>query len=74
MTRDHAAQGGIELDELPAHMRKLAADMQRVGAAIRYFGGFGAFAEYGELLELQSAPILIETAAMMERMRGVTTQ
>jgi hypothetical protein len=70
MTRDHAAQGGIELDELPAHMRKLAADMQRVGAAIRYFGGFGAFAEYGDLLELQSAPVLRQLAAQIESFRG----
>lgn len=74
MRRDHAEQGGIELDELPAHMRALAEDMQRVGSAIRYFGGLGAFAEYGEMLESQSAPILIEAAAMMERMRGVTQQ
>lgn len=69
MHRPHAAQGGIELDELPAHMRKLAQDMERVGAAIRYFGGFGPFAEYGDMLEAQSAPVLRELAEMMERMR-----
>ncbi len=74
MTRDHAAQGGIELDELPAHMRKLAADMQRVGAAIRYFGGFGAFAEYGDLLESQSAPMLLVLAETMDQQRGRTRQ
>ena len=47
----------IPLDELPAHMRALAEDMRRVGAAIRYYGGFGPFAEYGDMLETQSAPI-----------------
>ena len=61
----------IPLDELPAHMRKLAEDMQHVGAAIRYFGGFGAFAEYGEMLELQSAPILRDLASKMDEMSGV---
>lgn len=55
MIRHHAAQGGIELDELPAHMRALANDMQRVGAAI---------------LEGQSAPILRALAAEMEKRRG----
>lgn len=64
----------IELDELPAHMRALAADMIRVGAAIRYFGGFGAFAEYGNMLESQSAPILKALAAKMDDMRGVRQQ
>ena len=64
----------IELDELPAHMRALAADMIRVGAAIRYFGGFGAFAEYGDMLERQSAPILKALATQMDGMRGVRQQ
>lgn len=70
MIRHHAAQGGIELDELPAHMRALANDMRRVGAAIRYFGGVGPFAEYGDMLEGQSAPILRALAAEMEKRRG----
>ena len=69
MHRPHAALGAIELDELPAHMRKLAEDMEHVGAAIRYFGGFGPFAEYGDMLEVQSAPMLRELAGAMERMR-----
>lgn len=60
----------IDLDELPARMRMLAEDMGNVGAAIRYFSGFGPFAEYGDMLESQSAPILIALAAEMERMRG----
>jgi len=64
----------IELDELPAHMRALAAEMIRVGAAIRYFGGFGPFAEYGGMLESQSAPILKALAAKMDDMRGVRQQ
>ena len=70
MRRDHAEQGGIELDELPAHMRALAADMIRVGAAIRYFGGFGPFAEYGDMLESQSAPILKALAVEIEKRHG----
>lgn len=64
----------IELDELPAHMRALAADMIRVGAAIRYFGGYGPFAEYGDMLESQSAPILKALATQMDDMRGVRQQ
>lgn len=64
----------IPLDELPAHMRALAEDMIRVGAAIRYFGGFGPFAEYGDMLETQSAPIMLALAAEMDKMRGVKRQ
>lgn len=60
----------IELDELPARMRMLAEDMAKVGAAIRYYGGFGPFAEWGDMLETQSAPMFRELAAAMERMRG----
>ena len=71
MIRDHADQDGIELDELPANMRKLAQDMQRVGAAIRYFGGFGPFAEYGDMIESQSAVVLLALADQLESMRGV---
>lgn len=64
----------IELDELTAHMRKLADDMGTVGAAIRYYGGFGPFAEYGDMLESQSAVILRALAVEMDKMRGVTQQ
>jgi hypothetical protein len=60
----------IPLDELPARMRMLADDMARVGAAVRYFGGFGPFAEWGGMLETQSAPMCRELAAALERMRG----
>jgi hypothetical protein len=59
----------IELASLPSRMRALAEDMAEVGAAIRYFGGFGPFAEYGEMLESQSAPILRDLARAMERGR-----
>jgi hypothetical protein len=60
----------ITLDELPERMRMLAKDMAEVGAAIRYFGGFGPFAEYGDMLEVQSAPMCRELATAMEAMRG----
>ena len=60
----------ITLDELPARMRMLAAEMSAVGAAIRYFGGFGPFAEWGDMLETQSAPMCRELASAMESMRG----
>lgn len=74
MRRDHDAAGGIELDELPAHMRALAEDMARVGAAIRYFGGFGPFSEWGDMLETQSAPMCRELADAVEKMHGVRRQ
>ena len=60
----------IPLDELPARMRMMADDMAAVGAAIRYFGGVGPFADYGDMLETQSAVIARSLAAEMERMRG----
>lgn len=60
----------IPLDELPAHMRKLADDMARVGDAIAYYGGFGPFAEYGDMLGTQSASMCRELAGALERMRG----
>ena len=59
----------IELDELPAYLRVLAADMSRVGAAIRYHGGFGPFSQYGDMLESESAPICKALAAELEKMR-----
>jgi len=60
----------ITLDELPARMRLLAEDMAAVGAAIRYYGGFGPFAEYGDMLETQSAQVCRDLATAMEQMRG----
>ena len=60
----------IPFDELPGRMRLLAEDMAAVGAAIRYFGGFGPFSEWGNHLEGYSAPLCRELASAMERMRG----
>ncbi|MBS0371897.1 MAG: hypothetical protein JSS57_22160 [Proteobacteria bacterium] len=60
----------IQLHELPARMRLLANDMAAVGAAIRYFGGFGAFAEYGDMLETQSAMVARDLAGVLESMQG----
>lgn len=60
----------IPLHELPACMRLLADDMAAVGAAIRYFGGFGAFAEYGDMLETQSAMVARDLAGVLESMQG----
>lgn len=60
----------ICLDELPAHMRRLADDMTAVGAAIRHFGGEGPFGEYGGLIETQSAPILRALADELDKRRG----
>lgn len=60
----------IALDDLPARMRALAEEMAAVGAAIRYHGGFGAFAEWGDMIETQSAPMMRELATAMESMRG----
>lgn len=60
----------IPLDELPARMRMLAEQMEQVGAAIAYYGGFGPFGEWGVMLHDQSAPMTRELATEMERMRG----
>lgn len=60
----------IALDELPAHMRRLAQDIERVGASIRYHGGFGPFGEWGDLLETQTAPMCAYLATELETMRG----
>ena len=57
----------IPLHELPARMRLLANDMAAVGAAIRYFG---AFAEYGDMLETQSAMVARDLAGVLESMQG----
>ena len=64
------SQAGISLQELPARMRMLADNMTAVGAAIRYHGGFGPFAAWGDLLEMQSAPMCRELAAALESMQG----
>ena len=61
---------GIALHELPARMRMMADDMEAVGAALRYFGGFGALAEWGAMLEKQSAVMSREIAAKLEEMQG----
>lgn len=60
----------IPLHELPARMRLLADDMAAVGAAIRYFGGFGAVADYGDMLETQSAMVARDLASVLESMQG----
>lgn len=64
------AANGIALSDLSTELRLLSIQMQRVGAAIRYFGGFGPFGEYGALLEDQSASVAASLAEQMERMRG----
>jgi Na+/glutamate symporter len=63
-------QPRIELQDLPARLRMLADEMQAVGAAVSYFGGFGPFAEWGNLLHDQSAPMCRELAKALERMQG----
>ena len=60
----------IPLDELRARMRAAAEDIARIGAANRYYGGFGPFAEWGDLLEMQTSPMMSEVARALELMRG----
>lgn len=60
----------IALHELPARMRMMADDMEAVGIALRYFGGFGPLAEWGEMLEKQSAVMSREIAAKLEEVQG----
>lgn len=60
----------IELQDLPARLRMLADEMDAVGAAVAYFGGFGPFGEWGRLLRDQSAPMSRELARALERMQG----
>lgn len=60
----------IDVDELPARMRMLADEMTEVGGAIAYYGGFGAFGEWGLHLSGPSAEMCRELAAAIERMRG----
>ena len=60
----------VAVEQEPARLRMLAYDMAAVGAAVRYYGGFGPFAAWGSLLEEQSAPMCLDIAANLERMRG----
>lgn len=60
----------IELADLPNEMIDLAERMARVGAAIRYYGGFGPFAEWGDMLETQSAPMCRRVGQELAKMRG----
>ena len=60
----------IPLDELPARMRMAAEELAQIGAAIRYYGGFGPFAEWGDLLESQTSPMMTVLAKTIESMRG----
>lgn len=62
----------IELHDLPARMRMLATELEQVGAAIAYFGGFGPFGEYGAMLTEQTAPLMRELADALQRMQGGT--
>lgn len=60
----------IELDELPARMRLASEELARIGAAIRYYGGFGPFAEWGDMLETQTVPMMVELSSVLESMIG----
>ncbi len=60
----------IPLDELPARMRMAAEDLAAIGAAIRHYGGFGPFAEWGDMIETQTSPVMRELAVALETMRG----
>jgi Na+/glutamate symporter len=60
----------IELDDLPARLRMLADEMDAVGAAVSYYGGFGPFGAWGSLLQEQSAPLSRQLATALESMRG----
>ncbi len=60
----------IALDDLPARLRMLADEMDAVGAAVAYYGGFGPFGEWGALLQEQSAPLSRHIAQALESMRG----
>lgn len=60
----------IDLHELPARMRMLAKDLEQVGDAIRHFGRHGPFAEWGDMLEGQTAPMCRELANALEMMQG----
>ena len=61
----------IELHDLPARMRMLATELEQVGSAIAYFGGFGPMGDYGNALET-SAPMMRLIADELQRMQGGT--
>lgn len=56
----------IKLESLPARMRALADEMELVGAAVRYYGGFGPFGEYGGVLEAESSAACRNVAEALE--------
>ena len=61
----------IHPEELPARLRMLAAEMEAVGSACVYYGGFHSpLTEYGRMLTEQSAFVSRDIAAMMERGMG----
>lgn len=60
----------IELDELPARMRLASEELARIGAAIRHYGGFGPFGEWGDMLETQTVPMMVELSSVLESMIG----
>ena len=61
----------IQHDELPARLRMLATEMEAVGNACAYFGGFNSpLTEYGRMLSDQSALVARDIAAMMESLMG----
>jgi hypothetical protein len=53
-------------------MRMLATELEQVGAAVSYFGGFGPFGEWGRLLTEQTAPMMRLIADELQRMQGGT--
>jgi len=59
----------IELHDLPARMRLLSVELEQVGAAVSYFGGFGPFGEWGRLLTEHTAPMMREIADALQRMQ-----
>ena len=59
----------IELHDLPARMRLLSVELDQVGAAISYFGGFGPFGEWGRLLTEQTAPMMRDIAEHLQKMQ-----
>lgn len=60
----------IELDELPARMRLASEELARIGAAIRHYGGSGPFGEWGDMLETQTVPMMVELSSVLESMIG----
>lgn len=62
----------IELHDLPSRMRMLANELEQVGSAMAYFGGFGPFGEYGSMLTAQTAPLMRDLAEALQRTQGGT--